>query len=181
MNSFIIYALGFRLAIIAVGALAIYLGYRLFVLGVMPKVGTNVEAGSSGMRLSIKNAAPGTIFAVFGLAMITTMLIQGNPEYNISQKDGKAIITIRGGDMDGKLDLTQDQLAEIDRHTQIILENNLIQKRAANPLLDIARIYYSQRWYDNAMALTNLVITLKPENINEADQLKSKIIKARGY
>ena len=77
---FLIYATLFRLAIIGAGVFAIVLGYKLFVRGVMPEGRTEGELDAGQIRLTVKNAAPGTCFALFGAAMVSVMLIQGNPE-----------------------------------------------------------------------------------------------------
>ncbi len=80
LDSFIIYAIIFRLAIIGAGFGCVVMGYRLFVLGVMPQNGSDINVQHGETRLTVKNAAPGTCFAVVGLLMIVAMLIQGNPE-----------------------------------------------------------------------------------------------------
>ena len=79
-TGFLIYASLFRLAVIAAGVVCVVLGYRLFVRGVMPEGRTDAEVAAGDIRLSLKNAAPGTIFALFGASTIMVMLIQGSPE-----------------------------------------------------------------------------------------------------
>lgn len=188
MSSFYIYALIFRLAIISVGVFAIYIGYRLFVMGVMPRDGSEINAEIDAVQLSVKNAAPGTCFALFGVFVICMMLIQGNPEYKISFNDKQGTFSVRGNEESVNsvqnmkpTKLTEEQIKEINSLTEKLISNQLIRKEAAEPLLRLATIYYSQQWYDNAMVLTNLVITLNSNNLNDANQLKEKIKKARGY
>ena len=184
MDNFLIYAAVFRLSVMLVGILSIYFGYRLFVLGVMPREGTNIEAASNEMNLTIKNAAPGTIFALFGVFVIGLMVVQGNPEYSVSVKDGNPVITVRGGALSEEkrgLSLTEVDVEEIKNQTKMLLQNKMIKKEAALPLLKIAKVYFRKQWYDSAMALTNLVITLDSENHDEAIQLKKNIVAARGY
>ncbi len=77
---FILYAAVSRLAVIGAGFGCIVMGYRLFILGVMPKKGSEIDAQSGEISLSIKNAAPGTCFAALGTLMIVAMLVQGSPE-----------------------------------------------------------------------------------------------------
>ncbi|MCW5212049.1 hypothetical protein VU04_03975 [Desulfobulbus sp. TB] len=77
---FYLYAAVSRLAIIGAGFGCIVMGYRLFVLGVMPKKGSEIDAQSGEISLSIKNAAPGTCFATLGTLIIVAMLLQGSPE-----------------------------------------------------------------------------------------------------
>ena len=86
---FIIYAAIYRLGIIAAGFGCVFMGYRLFVLGVMPREGSDVDAQAGEIRLTLKNAAPGTCFAAFGVFMIITMIVQGNPEYRLSDVASK--------------------------------------------------------------------------------------------
>jgi hypothetical protein len=78
VTAFLIYAALFRLAIIAAGGLAIYLGYRLFLwAGTRSRRGDNqTEAGIKGgdFELSVKNAAPGTVFAFFGSSRVRSFL-----------------------------------------------------------------------------------------------------------
>ncbi|RMD51773.1 MAG: hypothetical protein D6828_06730, partial [Nitrospirae bacterium] len=66
---FLLYVTVFRLAIIAAGVISIILGYRLFCRGVWPDRGsaqpTEVEAEIAGSHFTLKNAAPGTCFALF--------------------------------------------------------------------------------------------------------------------
>ena len=76
---FILYLTLFRLAIIAAGIISLVLGYRLFCRGVWPSEGvrqdgereqTLTEARIIGARFTLKNAAPGTAFALFGVVII---------------------------------------------------------------------------------------------------------------
>jgi hypothetical protein len=58
----------FKAAGILVGGIAIYLGYRLFILGVTGKASLSIEHGSTKGQLL--NAAPGLFFALGGLAVV---------------------------------------------------------------------------------------------------------------
>lgn len=82
---FILYAAISRLAIIGAGFGCIVMGYKLFVLGVMPQNGSDIDVKYREVRLTIKNASPGTILALVGLAMIVAMQIQGNPAREITR------------------------------------------------------------------------------------------------
>ncbi len=94
-TGFLIYASLFRLAVIAAGVASIVLGYFLFARGVMPGGGTHAEARAGDIRLTLKNAAPGTVFALFGAAVIVVMLIQGSPELLIEDVSQLAASTER--------------------------------------------------------------------------------------
>jgi tetratricopeptide (TPR) repeat protein len=82
-SAHIIYAALFRLSVIAAGFGCVVMGYRLFVLGVMPREGSGIDSEFGQLRLSLKNAAPGTCFAALGVIMIIAMVVQGNPEKKI--------------------------------------------------------------------------------------------------
>lgn len=82
---FLIYAAVFRLAIVAAGVVTIVLGYTLFVRGVMPRQHTEAGVEAGGVRLSVKNAAPGTCFALLGAAILAAMLAHGNPMFEMQR------------------------------------------------------------------------------------------------
>ena len=63
------------IAIIA-GVVVTYLGYKLFVLGIYQKAG-ELKAGWSGKSLALRQAAPGTFFALFGTAVVVVSLWRG--------------------------------------------------------------------------------------------------------
>lgn len=82
INLYIIYSLIFRLATLFVGVFCIHVGYKLFAKGVFGPSSTNeLNAEIAGSKFTLKNAAPGTFFGLFGVIIITTMLVQGMPEY----------------------------------------------------------------------------------------------------
>ena len=72
----VLYMIFFRLALIATGITCIVLGYRLFILGVYPSAAKGkdkddeVSAEVGGAKFTMKNAAPGTSFALFGVIII---------------------------------------------------------------------------------------------------------------
>ena len=72
---------------ISSGVISIVLGYRLFCRGVWPSSntsqGTDVEANVAGSRFKLKNAAPGTCFALFGGVIICIMFAKGSPELTL--------------------------------------------------------------------------------------------------
>lgn len=75
-NSIIISLTLYKLVSLLVGLFSIYLGYRLFVKGVWGNSG-NLDAEFKGNRLTLKNAAPGTFFALFGVVIISFTLWKG--------------------------------------------------------------------------------------------------------
>ena len=88
-TSFLFYASLFRLAVIAAGTIAIYLGYKLFLRGACADNtgggGTEAQARGGGFELTLKNAAPGSVFAFFGAIVIAVMLVQGSPELVVEE------------------------------------------------------------------------------------------------
>ena len=94
---FYIYASTFRLAIIAAGIVSIVLGYKLFVLGVMGGEKTRINAQAGQIKLTLANAAPGTVFAAFGVFIITVMLFQGNPELVLKDLQVASVDDLQSG------------------------------------------------------------------------------------
>jgi hypothetical protein len=66
----------YRIVAILAGVLAIYLGYRLFMVGIYEKAG-DLKATWGSTHLILKQAAPGTFFAVFGALVITFGIWRG--------------------------------------------------------------------------------------------------------
>jgi len=85
----IIYLALYRVSIIFVGAMSIYLGYKLFVKGITTEpgaTGAGVEASFGETRFSMTNAAPGTFFSLFGIIVISVMIVNGPPEVSHNKK-----------------------------------------------------------------------------------------------
>jgi len=85
---FLGYLAAYRLSIIFVGALSITLGYRLFCKGLYPQ--SEIESSEFHAKLgetefSLTSAGPGLFFALFGVIVISVMIIQGNPELTLKQ------------------------------------------------------------------------------------------------
>jgi len=83
---FVVYLITFRLAIIAAGVVSIVLGYRLFTHGITAAdQGSGMSTSVGTMKLELKNAAPGTFFAIFGVVIISVMLVSSPPEFKSEQ------------------------------------------------------------------------------------------------
>ena len=79
MNEFVVVNLMvilFRTVMIALGFGFAVLGYKLFVKGVYEKAG-DLKAAWGDKNLVLKQAAPGTFFAFFGVAVIAISIIRG--------------------------------------------------------------------------------------------------------
>jgi len=81
---FLLYAALYRLTALAVGALSIWLGFRLFS-NAAEKNGAAESSGSAsaegnGFKLALTSILPGTYFALFGTVIIGIMLWKGEPQ-----------------------------------------------------------------------------------------------------
>lgn len=84
----ILYLGVFRLAVLALGGLCIYLGYRLFIHGVL-NAATVDNAGKEHegklnfkwekLEVALKGAAPGVFFAAFGMIIVVSVLAGNQP------------------------------------------------------------------------------------------------------
>jgi hypothetical protein len=81
----VVYVLLWRLCVLACGLVAIFLGYRLFMSGFAAHEGS-LEAGVGGNSLKLGNVAPGTFFALFGAAIIATLVWTSPAEINIPKE-----------------------------------------------------------------------------------------------
>ncbi len=78
---FLLYATLYRLTVLAIGALSIWLGFRLF-----NNTGSRKQASAgsasvegNGFKLTLSSLLPGTYFALFGTVIISIMLWKGEP------------------------------------------------------------------------------------------------------
>jgi tetratricopeptide (TPR) repeat protein len=89
---FLGYLAAYRLSIIGVGALSIALGYRLFCKGLYPHSdleATEFHAKLGETELSLVSAGPGLFFALFGIIVISVMIVQGNPELTLKKNQAQ--------------------------------------------------------------------------------------------
>jgi hypothetical protein len=76
INSFLLITACYRLGTIIVGFAIVHCGYKLFSRGVYEKAG-DLRAAWGDKHLLLKQAAPGTFFALFGTAVIIFSLFKG--------------------------------------------------------------------------------------------------------
>ncbi len=182
---FILYAAAFRLAIIAAGTLFLFLGYRLFVLGVMPAEGTQLTGEAGKVRLTVTNAAPGTCFALFGAGLIGLMIWNGNPEYLRTEEAGRTETRLRGGAPEGRFDL--ESLMNDPRDDQTLVRTiagrlddpSRTLGAAADDMLSLAAIYHRAGRDDEAIPLVRLVYGLRGDESPVLD-LMIRVEAARG-
>ena len=82
----------FKLAAPVVSCVAIYLGYRLFILGVTGQASLSVESKTVSAQLI--NAAPGLFFAIGGLTTLGISIFKG---VAISFSPDKGLDVAKGG------------------------------------------------------------------------------------
>lgn len=66
----------YRLGTMLIGLAAVYMGYRLFLSGFFEHAG-DLKATWGERGLVLKQAAPGTVFALLGVIAIVVSLVQG--------------------------------------------------------------------------------------------------------
>src|SRR5438045_1176764 len=79
----------FKALALSIGGVAIYLGYRLFILGVTGQASISIESKTiSGQLL---NGAPGLFFAVGGIVIVVFAICRGVSTSITPCKDGTAL------------------------------------------------------------------------------------------
>jgi len=153
-TSFLIYATLFRLAVIAAGVLIIVLGYRLFLQGLASRDETDAALEGGGFKLTLKNAAPGTSFALFGAVLISVMVIQGSPELNITTaapgtigtpaelQQGAGSLRLRGNGSAAVVPPAQPQLRELAAAASERLLQAGLQKELQNDFSGALEAYH---------------------------------------
>lgn len=76
VNSFIVASAIYKLSCLGVGLLFGYMGYRLFLARIWGKSG-DLRAEFSNSIIVLKEAAPGTFFALFGAFVISFTIFSG--------------------------------------------------------------------------------------------------------
>jgi hypothetical protein len=64
----------YRLGVLALGGLSIWLGYKLFRAGLFDKSADEIQMVFGKNKILAKAAAPGTVFALFGAVVITVSI-----------------------------------------------------------------------------------------------------------
>jgi hypothetical protein len=189
---FIMYITLFRLAIVTAGIVSIVLGYRLFCQGVWPdnggSQGSTVDASFAGQSLSVKNAAPGTCFALFGVIIISVMLATSPPE--LSQAVSGEI-KVRGSPQvqplvsDTPTDRLHERLGEAVRAYRVRRDfkgaDALFDKIRTDLTPSIAHVarlhnelamrYLAEAQNDKAMKHSQITVGLVPEDSDYIDTL----------
>jgi tetratricopeptide (TPR) repeat protein len=179
-SEFLLYLTAFRLAIIAAGTVSIVLGYRLFVRGVfspgIPGQDVSVEAHAGGSGFTLRNAAPGTGFGLFGVLLIVVMLVQGSPEltYETLKKasgseeaSGSAKLVMRGGDTPDSFTSLVNKGLSLEKAGESAQAMDAYKRAlsiVAVPMNQLAWLYLQQHQADSALPLARLAAQLSPDN-----------------
>lgn len=195
--AFIIYLLFYRLAIIAAGIVSIVLGYRLFIKGVFPieSKGTTEVGGTFGeVKFTLKNAAPGTVFALFGIVLISVMLVKLPPELItndlkksfsslVSEKNRPVQVKIRGEAQEEVKALIEKQLSEIENLKSLMAKKEYEKAilLIAQPMNAVAWRYYQEGKLDEALSISRIAVSLSPEYANFLDTLGEILFAKKSY
>lgn len=206
-TGFLVYAALFRLAIIGAGITAIVLGYHLFVRGVMPTQGTDVEAQTGDIKLTFKNAAPGTCFALLGIAVIAVMLIQGNPELVVRDlnkvhgptgvEKATRTVQLKGGGEAGisgdeshafqvlvaygdERRAAGDNTGAMAAYARALGLPEVTLGQAAPAVNQVAELYHGQQRFQEALSLARLAVGIEGNNANFLQTLAA-VLEATGH
>lgn len=193
MNSaFVLYIALFRLAIIAAGVISIVLGYRLLCHGIWPgrtRQETELEVKVGETHFTLKNTAPGTCFAMFGVVIISVMFAQGAPKLTLETLQEGGLVRrmmVRSDDMGVPRTLTQpgNVTSTVDTLTQQGITNEqkgytdlaiaAYQKAvtlATPPMNHLAWIYQKSGRINEALPLSRLAVHFQPEKAEFLDTL----------
>lgn len=181
-----IYLILFRISVIILGGMSIYLGYRLLLKGldnhaqgkIDQNSGLNAKIGEA--HITLKNAAPGTIFALFGAAIVITVLSSQQPDITFKKEISKENVTtsdirMRNGSFGNNVDMIpikDENAAKINREVWQQVEKDLKRLEHANQLesnhpelLDsLASFYFILKDYNKAIEMQQKAANLAKEN-----------------
>ncbi len=201
-SAFIIYLVLFRIAIIAAGTVSIILGYKLFCKGIGPddnsKKGTDADVKIAGTSIKLKNAAPGTCFALFGVVIISTMFITGGPGLTLktlkdtAKKDfasgpmtteGQFEVMLRGNGKDALSAATRQGLFYEEKKdtTKAIAAYEEAVSLIAVPMNNLAWLYLKEGRIEDSISLSQIAVQLTPNNTNHLDTRAEALFKSGNY
>lgn len=205
---YVLYLLIFRLAIITAGVVCVVLGYKLFLqnlkLGEQAAKGnTDLEANFKGTQIKLKNAAPGTLFSLFGAALISVMLVQSPPEVTDKTQTRQQVVDSTGVErqvmMSRELSMRGDEATVIDEQSlhalmatglQLEKDNNYTEATKtyeqavwmmAEPMNALAWRYYELGQYQKARSISEVAVSLVPDEANFNDTLAQILFSLGAY
>jgi len=172
---FIYYLTAIRLGIIVAGIVCIVLGYRLFMHAIPSHdkdrnhgQDESVFAEFVGSKLSIRNASPGTCFALFGAFMIVMMYVTGGPEATLDIiEKGRVRATFRGQTAQTVENTAWQAVQELKsgEKEKAFLTANQLLKRLAGPINNIALVLVAENPENTKAAyLAKLAVSIDPQN-----------------
>jgi len=178
---FLVYALLFRLGVIAAGCSTIFLGYLLLRQDSSRRRSTGTastaEATIPGMRFRLQNVTAGSILALFGAALIVAMVSQGNPEktHQILVNGGVHLEreTLRGGAHDSiQASIQAGRVAQDNGDTETAEKRYHAALVEAAPAMNaLAWIYARKGKPGEALAFSQSAVQLDDTNAHYLDTL----------
>lgn len=182
-TEFLLYVTVYRLSVLAIGALAIYLGFRLFQRPVEQACSgtgkSRAEVEAAGFTVRLVDVWPGAYFALFGTVLIGIMLWQGPPEMkteNVHEKTATGEKTTSKEEirrdsnihLDGVLrqegsDVRAKSKAFLDQQWTKLDKPGMISAEAAKPLRNIAKAWKKEGRIGEALAMVRLAYMYGPE------------------
>jgi len=210
---FLIYALIFRLCVMLTGIISIILGYRLYIKGLYSdhnSKSASLNATIGGWKLALKNAGPGTFFALFGLIIIQSMIQNGNPElvsenyYNkgkISQaakneneqnpgdenNNLKTKLNIRGQNEQKCMFCTLlEKTDQFQKNKDITGEINAYKnalEQVSDPLNELAWLWFENddKKLQESLVLIQAAIIFRPDDADYWDSMAEILFKLKSY
>lgn len=162
--SFYVYAASIKVALIGAGSLAVLLGFRLFVFGIGDGSGGDISADGTKLTLSFANAAPGTVFGLFGAGIIASVAWNAAPALEITN-------TKKGGDSEHiRLRGSADAGAESDlsSHVEALSNPERTLQQAAPEFAAIAKILVDRGRNTDGKVYAQIAMTIDPVNAEAA-------------
>jgi hypothetical protein len=185
------YLLVFRLSIVAAGMLSLVLGYKLFLKGsetfAKSTAGTTIESSIGIGKFTVRNAAPGTAFALFGVCLLMITLVQGRPLVTLetlsqwqgkvgadesNETTGKEKIELRGSG--GAIEQLTAEGVEFARKGDNANAQRAFEEAVtdmAEPMNDLAWIYLGSGHAKEALSLATVAVQLRPNEPRYLDTL----------
>jgi len=205
---FTIYALFFRIGVMITGLVSIFLGYKLYCKGLYSEESlktdsqekqklnknssnSDFKASFGGTSVTLKNAGPGTFFALFGLLIIISMILNGNPEMimnkYIPDKNKVGSLTMRSENKDqGEFEKFLTEAYNCEKKNDINGEleaySNAL-KLALNPLNEIACILLETRKdrLKDSLKLIDAAIVINPKDADFWDTKANILYEMKSY
>ncbi|CAK8720036.1 MAG: hypothetical protein CDV28_12913 [Candidatus Electronema aureum] len=174
-TGFLLYAALYRLAVLAVGALSIWLGFRLFSNAKQENSSADgsVSAEGGGFKLAFTNLLPGTYFALFGTVIISVMLWKGEPQF--FQQELKELTK-------GEKTVTTTELrTSIELEWKKLDKSGITLAEAAETMETIAKLLRQENRIGEAVAMAKLAALYgKEEGRAERLDLLAELLRANG-